>query len=195
MLTKRSLLLVGDWIMFSYSGVLALTAAVLSALSGLFFIVGGVWLIAVGGSWYYVIARRRIAAGDLPAAASTRGGALALCGDRDRHAGVVHKGGRIDWWPLSARGDVIFVIGLLFLLLPAHRALPFCPTIRHSWPHRAGGVASRRIRGRGRGLGHRSAHPRPVRCRTGERRQLRATYRPASGRPTDAPMQASAIRR
>ncbi|MDQ2081976.1 membrane-bound PQQ-dependent dehydrogenase, glucose/quinate/shikimate family [Xanthobacteraceae bacterium Astr-EGSB] len=108
--------------MFSYSGVLALTAAVLSALSGLFFIVGGVWLIVVGGSWYYVIAgvvlllttflllRRRAEALWLYAAIVI--GTLVWS---------IWEAG-IDWWPLSARGDVIFVIGLLFLLLPAHRA-------------------------------------------------------------------------
>jgi quinoprotein glucose dehydrogenase len=108
--------------MFAYPGVLASTAAALAALTGLFFVVGGVWLIVVGGSWYYAVSglvflltallllRRRMEALWLCAALVV--GTLVW---------AIWEAG-IDWWPLSARGDVVFVIGFLVLLLPAGRA-------------------------------------------------------------------------
>jgi quinoprotein glucose dehydrogenase len=105
--------------MFRYSGALSATAAIVTVLTGLFFVIGGVWLIAIGGSWYYVLAgiaclvtvlllrRRRPAALWLYTA-------LVLA----TLLWAVWEAG-IDWWPLAARGDVIFIIGLLLLLVPA----------------------------------------------------------------------------
>lgn len=92
-------------------------AVCLNALFGVVLIVGGVWLIAVGGSWYYALAgiallitailllRRRASALWLYAALvlATLIWALWEVG--------------LDWWPLAARGDILFLLGL-FMLTP-----------------------------------------------------------------------------
>jgi quinoprotein glucose dehydrogenase len=94
-----------------------LAAAILTALFGLALGAGGIWLIMLGGSWYYAVA----ALGFLltaflllqrsPAAlwvyAAVVAGTLAW---------ALWEVG-IDWWPLAARGGVIFLLGF-FLLLP-----------------------------------------------------------------------------
>jgi quinoprotein glucose dehydrogenase len=90
-------------------------AAILTLLIGVALAIGGIWLITLGGSWFYAIA----AVGFLltgilllaqkPAAlwvfalvvAGTLGWALWEVG--------------LHWWPLAARGDVVFLIGLLLL--------------------------------------------------------------------------------
>lgn len=94
-----------------------LVAVILNALFGIVLIVGGIWLIAVGGSWYYALAgaaflatatllfRRKAAALWLYAALVLATLAWALW-----EAGL-------DWWPLAARGDILFLLGL-FLLTP-----------------------------------------------------------------------------
>lgn len=76
---------------------------------------GGVWLIVLGGSWYYLVAglaflgtavllaQRRPAAWGLYAVLVVGTLIWAL-----REVGL-------DWWPLAARGDLVFVIGLLLL--------------------------------------------------------------------------------
>jgi quinoprotein glucose dehydrogenase len=108
---------------------------------------GGIWLLTLGGSWYYVIA----ALGFLltgfflvqgrPAAlwiyalvvAGTLGWALWETG--------------LDWWPLAARGGIIFLVGL-FLLTPwITRALSRVWT-----PSTADGTARRVSAFRGEGL-------------------------------------------
>jgi quinoprotein glucose dehydrogenase len=108
--------------MFRISGPLAWTAAVLLVLTGLFFVVGGVWLIALGGSWYYAV-------GGLAFLLATfllvRGEPVTLW----VYAAIVigtlvwalWESG-VDWWPLSARGDVVFIVGLVLLFVPAVRA-------------------------------------------------------------------------
>jgi quinoprotein glucose dehydrogenase len=83
----------------------------------------GAWLIALGGSWYYLLAGLLLAvaamlllrgrAGALWCAAGLVGGTLAW---------AVWEVG-IDWWPLAARGDVLFLIGLLLLTPWVTRAL------------------------------------------------------------------------
>jgi quinoprotein glucose dehydrogenase len=94
-----------------------LVAATLTALSGLALGAGGIWLLMLGGSWYYVVA----AFGFLltaflliqrsPAAlwvyAAVVAGTLAW---------ALWEVG-LDWWPLAARGGIIFLLGF-FLLLP-----------------------------------------------------------------------------
>ncbi|UEM20678.1 glucose/quinate/shikimate family membrane-bound PQQ-dependent dehydrogenase [Skermanella mucosa] len=90
--------------------------AILLILMGLALAGGGVWLIGLGGSWYYAIAgvvllitgyllfRRN------PAALWVY--ALLLLGTL---AWSLWEVG-FDWWPLAARGAVFVVVGLLLLL-------------------------------------------------------------------------------
>src|SRR4051794_33922738 len=77
--------------------------------------VGGVWLVGLGGSWYYLLAALGLALSGV------------LLFRRSRHAPVafalllaasaawaVWEVG-LDWWPLAARLDVFFVLGLVLL--------------------------------------------------------------------------------
>ncbi|MDS1141851.1 membrane-bound PQQ-dependent dehydrogenase, glucose/quinate/shikimate family [Pusillimonas sp. SM2304] len=92
-------------------------AAGISAFLGLALAAGGGWLIALGGSWYYLIAglvliavavlliRRRSEALWLYALLI----AVTL-------AWAVWEAG-LSWWPLAARADLLFLLGL-FLLTP-----------------------------------------------------------------------------
>ncbi len=86
------------------------------ALAGLVLVGGGIWLIVVGGSWYYLFA----GAAFLVCAALVawrRGEALALYAIFvvATLCWALWEAG-LDWWPLAARGDVVFVIGFLLLL-------------------------------------------------------------------------------
>lgn len=96
----------------------ALIAAVcLNGLFGIALLIGGVWLAALGGSWYYLLSGAVLIAvaimlvKRIPEAlwlyallvAATVAWALWEAG--------------LDWWPLAARGDVLFLLGL-FLLTP-----------------------------------------------------------------------------
>ena len=90
-------------------------AAAIAGLIGLALAVGGIWLIAVGGSWYYLA----LALGFLLTAIllhRRQPGALAV------YALIVlgtlvwalwEVG--LDWWPLAARGGLIVVLGFLLL--------------------------------------------------------------------------------
>jgi len=96
----------------------ALTAAVLiSAISGLALAAAGAWLAWLGGSWYYLLAGlaflatsvllyRRDARALWAYAALVLGSLLWSLWE----AGL-------DWWPLAARMDVLFLFGV-FLLTP-----------------------------------------------------------------------------
>ncbi|MBK1615167.1 membrane-bound PQQ-dependent dehydrogenase, glucose/quinate/shikimate family [Rubrivivax gelatinosus] len=86
-------------------------------LSGIVLLAGGLWLAVIGGSWYY--------AGTGALLLAT--GVMLLRGQPSAlllYATVVAitllwslwEAG-LDWWPLAARGDVIFVLGL-WLLMP-----------------------------------------------------------------------------
>src|SRR5690606_32524818 len=91
--------------------------ASLNALLGLALVAGGIWLVAVGGSWYYLIAgltlfavsglllRRRVEALWLYAMLllATLAWSLWEVG--------------LSWWPLAARANPLFFLGL-FLLTP-----------------------------------------------------------------------------
>ena len=89
----------------------------LNALFGIALLAGGGWLITLGGSWYYAIAgiamlvtafllfRRNPSALWLYAALVLGTLIWALW-----EAGL-------DWWPLAARGDVLFLLGL-FMVTP-----------------------------------------------------------------------------
>jgi quinoprotein glucose dehydrogenase len=101
---------------YTRSTVLLITGAVIT-LMGLALGAGGIWLAVQGDTWFYALAGLGlIATGILliqarPAALwlyalltlGTLGWALWEVG--------------LDWWPLAARGDVIFLFGL-FLLTP-----------------------------------------------------------------------------
>jgi len=101
----------------SSPSALLVVVAVLIGLAGLGLVVAGAWLIALGGSWYYLVAGLGLIASAL---LLRRGGGIGLF----FYAAVVlltlvwalwEVG--FDWWPLAARGDVFFVVGL-FLLTP-----------------------------------------------------------------------------
>jgi len=94
-----------------------LFTGLLLILMGLALAAAGVWLVVLGGSWYYVAAgsgflltgvlllRRR------PQALWVYAGLVAAT-----LVWALWETG-LDWWPLAARGDVLFVLGL-FLLTP-----------------------------------------------------------------------------
>ncbi|WP_414471874.1 glucose/quinate/shikimate family membrane-bound PQQ-dependent dehydrogenase [Microvirga sp. M2] len=106
----------------SWSPVL-LGAGIVIALMGLALGAGGIWLITLGGSWYYALA----GIGFLVTAyllVTARPSALWVYA-------VVVAGTLLwalwevglDWWPLGARGGLVFLVGL-FLLTPwVRRAL------------------------------------------------------------------------
>ncbi|GKT15282.1 glucose/quinate/shikimate family membrane-bound PQQ-dependent dehydrogenase [Acidovorax sp. SUPP2522] len=110
---------------------------VLLVVIGLAIGVGGVWLIALGGSWYY-----------LPAGLATLLAGWMLA-QRNPAALWVYAGlvlvtllwslweAGLDWWPLAARGDVFFVLGMLLLTPWVSRGL-VSPSQRG--PRRALGV-------------------------------------------------------
>ncbi|HEU4619974.1 MAG TPA: membrane-bound PQQ-dependent dehydrogenase, glucose/quinate/shikimate family [Gammaproteobacteria bacterium] len=92
-----------------------LTIGILLAILGVALAGGGAWLVKLGGSWYYAIAGAGfvIAAALLllrsPAAlwiyAAVVAGTLAWS---------LYEAG-LDWWPLAARMDVVFLLGLVLL--------------------------------------------------------------------------------
>jgi quinoprotein glucose dehydrogenase len=94
-----------------------LTTGILLAALGIALAGGGWWLVGLGGSWYYAITGVGFVLTALllllssPAAlwiyAATGAGTLAW---------ALYEAG-LDWWPLAARLDVVFVLGL-FLLTP-----------------------------------------------------------------------------
>ena len=84
---------------------------------------GGIWLIELGGSWYYLLSGlgllitayflfKRDPAALLTYAAVVTGTLVWALWEVG-----------LDWWPLAARGDVIFLIGLLLLTPWISRAL------------------------------------------------------------------------
>jgi quinoprotein glucose dehydrogenase len=78
---------------------------------------GGLWLVLLGGSWYYLCAGLAMAATGIlllrrQAAALT---VYAVLVSATLLWALWESG--LDWWPLTARGDVLFVLGL-FLLTP-----------------------------------------------------------------------------
>jgi len=86
-------------------------------LAGIVLLGGGGWLLVLGGSAYYAIAGAALA---LTGGLLVRGHAAALLVYAFVVAGTLvwslwEVG--LDWWPLAARGDVLFVLGL-WLLMP-----------------------------------------------------------------------------
>ncbi|MEO6277690.1 membrane-bound PQQ-dependent dehydrogenase, glucose/quinate/shikimate family [Roseateles sp.] len=107
---------------FSFAGVAGVLAAVL-LLAGLALGLGGLWLITLGGSLYYaLLAAALLACGALLLRRSPLAlwvFALALMGTL---AWALWEAG-LDWWPLAARLDVLFVLGLLLLTPWVRRGL------------------------------------------------------------------------
>jgi quinoprotein glucose dehydrogenase len=95
----------------------AIATGVLVGVVGLALLVGGGWLVALGGSLYYVLAAigLLITAGLLIARrrAALWIYAVVLIGTLGWSVAEIG----FDWWPLAARGDVLFPIGL-WLLCP-----------------------------------------------------------------------------
>jgi quinoprotein glucose dehydrogenase len=101
----------------SRSRIVVTITGVVYALIGLALAGGGAWLAALGGTLYYVIAGLGILiTGGLLIAGRRQAlwvYAAVLIGTLIWAVGEV----RFDWWPLAARGDVIFPLGL-WLLTP-----------------------------------------------------------------------------
>ncbi|MGA2563674.1 MAG: membrane-bound PQQ-dependent dehydrogenase, glucose/quinate/shikimate family, partial [Steroidobacteraceae bacterium] len=92
-------------------------------LLGIVFIAGGVWLAALGGSLYYMIAGIAIALSGWLLLRRRASGlllyALTLLGTL---GWAVWEVG-FDWWPQTARESLLIVIGILLLLPPMVRSL------------------------------------------------------------------------
>lgn len=94
-----------------------IVALCLNALFGIVLVAGGVWLIALGGSWYYAAAGIALL---ITALLLFRRSPVALW----LYAALVlatllwavWESG-LDWWPLAARGDVLFLLGV-FMVMP-----------------------------------------------------------------------------
>jgi quinoprotein glucose dehydrogenase len=110
---------VSGWISYVIiaEGRVARFSAVVVALLGLVLLCGGIWLIALGGSWYYAVAGigflvtavllwRRSPTALWLYALVTLGSLL----------WAVYEAG-FDWWRLAPRGDIIILIGI-WLLMP-----------------------------------------------------------------------------
>ena len=114
-------------------------SSLLLALIGLLLTAGGVWLIALGGSWYYVLAGIAFLAAAIflyrrrPAAVFIY--ALIVLGSL---AWAVYEVG-FDWWALAPRGGLIALIGFLLLFLWWRANPERVGSRRPAW--RAGGLA------------------------------------------------------
>jgi quinoprotein glucose dehydrogenase len=105
------------------SGVARLLSVLFAALAGLFLLIGGIWLSAIGGSFYYVVAgivmlvtalllyRRKAIALGLYAL-------FLLC----TVVWAVWEAG-FDFWALTPRLDVLVVFGIWLLLPFVYRTL------------------------------------------------------------------------
>lgn len=103
--------------------VTAWILGLLLVLIGLALGLAGLWLVRLGGSWYYVPAGTALLLTGVllllrrPAALWTYA-ALVLA----TLAWSLWETG-LDWWPLAARGGVLFLLGLLLLLPRVTRSL------------------------------------------------------------------------
>ncbi|RJT26698.1 glucose/quinate/shikimate family membrane-bound PQQ-dependent dehydrogenase [Buttiauxella izardii] len=101
----------------SGSRVIATLTALFAVLTGLYLLIGGIWLVAIGGSWYYPIAGvvmliTAVLLWQRKALALWVYAALLLC----TVAWSVWEVG-FDFWALTPRLDVLFFFGV-WLLLP-----------------------------------------------------------------------------
>jgi quinoprotein glucose dehydrogenase len=90
-------------------------AVVVTALIGIALVVGGAWLVALGGSWYYLAAGLAflVTAGLLAARRPEALWLYALVTLGTLLWSLWEVG--FDWWPLAARGDIVFLVGILQL--------------------------------------------------------------------------------
>ena len=97
------------------SFVLSATA-ILLAIMGLCFVVGGAWLGSLGGSWYYLAAGLALllCAALLADARPLALWVYALTLAATAAWSLWEVG--LDWWGLAARGDVLFIVGLLLVM-------------------------------------------------------------------------------
>src|SRR5690348_12229666 len=95
----------------------ATVTGILVGLVGLALLVGGGWLAALGGSLYYVLAGVGLVITAALLIARRRSALWAYAGVLIGTLGwsVLEIG--FDWWPLAARGDILFPIAL-WLLTP-----------------------------------------------------------------------------
>ena len=98
---------------------------VVYCIIGLALAAGGLWLAVLGGSLYYVIAGLGILVTGGLLIAGRRSAlwvyAAVLIGTL---AWAISEIG-FDWWPLAARGDVVFPLGLWLLVPWITRNLPY----------------------------------------------------------------------
>lgn len=110
-----------------------LFVGLLFVLMGLLVGTGGVWLIALGGSWFYLPGGLALVLIGLlllqrsPAALWVHAALLMVT-----LAWSVWEAG-LDWWAMAARGDVLFVLGLVMLSPWFRRGLEHAsqPAARH----------------------------------------------------------------
>ncbi|WP_191058184.1 glucose/quinate/shikimate family membrane-bound PQQ-dependent dehydrogenase [Geminicoccus harenae] len=91
--------------------------SVLLFLIALFLGIGGGWLIALGGSWYYLIAGIAFAAAAILVFRRRQGARLVYAGIILGTLGWALWEVGLDWWPLGTRGGVVVLLGL-WLLTP-----------------------------------------------------------------------------
>lgn len=96
-------------------GLILWIIAVLLGLMGLALGLGGIWLITLGGSWYYALAGALLI-GTTFLLVAGRPAALSLCAAviAGTLVWALWEVG-LDWWPLAARGGVLIVVGVLLL--------------------------------------------------------------------------------
>lgn len=90
--------------------------AILLAVMGICFVGGGAWLGALGGSWYYLAAGLALllSAALIADARPTALWVYALTLAATAVWSLWEVG--LDWWGLAARGDALFVVGLLLVM-------------------------------------------------------------------------------
>lgn len=95
--------------------IFQIAGAVAILVMGVALLAGGVWLISLHGSWFYAIAGLGlIATAILLFRQDVRALWLFAVVTMVTLVWSVWEVG-LDWWPLAARGDVVFVVGLLLL--------------------------------------------------------------------------------
>src|SRR3954470_9740739 len=99
------------------SPLIPIATGIVYGLIGVALLGGGAWLIMLGGSWYYLLAGIGIVLTGVLLVARRREAlwvyAVVLIGTL---AWSVWEIG-FDWWPLAARGDILFPLAL-WLLCP-----------------------------------------------------------------------------